>query len=380
MGNPDNPTAPPPRISLVGPVTPFRGGIAQHTTMLHRAFSKLADIQTVSFSRQYPSWLFPGASDKDPDFAGHSEENVDYVIDSMNPLSWRQAVRLISDFRPDVALIPWWTIFWAPCFGYIADRLQKQGIRVTFFCHNVVDHETAGWKTWLSRRVLLRGSSYVVHTRADKAKLEQLMADPNILVHPHPIYDQFPHARGTLPRRGRVELLFYGFIRPYKGLEVLLEAMRYVDDHVFLTIAGECWGDSEALSRRIQKWNLSDRVSFEPRYHSAQETAELFFRADLVVLPYLSATGSGIIPIAYHYDTPVLATNVGGLPDVVDDERTGYLVEPGNPLALAKVINNFDPSSAPRMAEHIRQKKQSMSWDAMARAILKFAPSVSDNP
>jgi len=359
-----------PRVALIGPVLPFRGGIAQHTTMLHRALPELADHRTISFTRQYPALIFPGESDRDPAYEGHQEVGVEYLIDSLNPLSWRKAVQRILAFDADIAVLPWWTVYWAPCFGYIARALRRKGLNVVFFCHNVVEHETAVWKVRLTKWVLSQGNRFVAHTKEDAANLHQLIPDADVSVHAHPIYDQFPEPKGELPARDDLELLFYGFVRPYKGLDLLIEAMAKTQDSTWLTIAGEFWEGEEQARVRIEELGLSDRIELRPRYHTDQETAELFARSDIVVLPYRSATGSGVVPVAYHYDKPVIVTRVGGLPDVVDDGKTGKLVEPESVNALADAINSFTRSNAAAMIPAIQELKRNMTWTSLASTIL----------
>jgi glycosyltransferase involved in cell wall biosynthesis len=339
--------------------------------MLHRAMTGLADHLAISFSRQYPGWLFPGESDKDPAYENQREPDVEYLIDSLNPFSWRKAVARATDFNADIVVIPWWTVFWAPCFGYLANSLRRAGIEVVFFCHNVVEHESAGWKSALTRKVLKQGTRYVVHTREDEANLKRLLPNTTVTVHPHPIYDQFPAAEYTLPKRRSLELLFYGFVRPYKGLDVLIEAMgRLKGEDIQLTIAGEFWEGEEEVRARIKELGIEEQVDIRAGYHTDTDSAELFARSDVVVLPYHSATGSGVVPLAYHYEKPVIVTRVGGLPDVVQDEKTGLLVDPGNDRGLAEAIKSMTRSRAEAMVPGIQELKRTLTWESLVSCFL----------
>ncbi len=360
------------RVAIIGPVLPYRGGIAQHTTMLARALSRISNLSVFSFKRQYPAWLFPGQSDLDTDYTGHQEERTEYVMDSLNPLTWITVVKAVNREYFSAIIFPWWTVYWAFCFGFIALMLKSKQRDIVFFCHNVVDHESAWWKIRLARMALRQGNRFVVHSRKDEANLKALLGDVPVAIHPHPIYHQFPPPVGTLGRRRRIELLFYGFVRPYKGLNDLIDAMTFMKEHdVQLTIAGEFWEGKVETTLKIQQLNLENHIELRPNYHSDQETAELFTRADVVVLPYKSATGSGVVSIAYHYNKPVIVTRVGGLPDVVIEGKTGWVIEPGNIKQLTSLLQELNPTQFKIMRENIKTYKNSLSWESLANCILK---------
>ena len=360
-----------PRLALIGPVLPFRGGIAQHTTMLHRALGVQAELRTLSFSRQYPGWLFPGESDRDPAYADHREAGVRYDIDSMNPLTWGRAVAAIRDFAPAGVIMPWWSVYWTFCFHHIASALGRAGIPLVFFCHNTDDHEDAAWKRALTAWVLGTTDRFVVQDRYGRQALLERFPKARVLVHPHPVHGHFPAARGSLPRRAGLELLFFGFVRPYKGLDLLLDALALLPGRdVKLSVAGEFWSGLDECRARIVALGLQERVELLPRYHSEQETAELFARADVVMLPYRIATGgSAVIPLAYRYGKPVIATKVGGLADVVENERTGLLVMPSSE-AIAKAIDSMSAARAAQMRGAIEVLAASMTWDGLASTVL----------
>ncbi|MFQ5500507.1 MAG: glycosyltransferase [Candidatus Zixiibacteriota bacterium] len=359
------------RAVLIGPVLPFRGGIAQHTTMLHRALKKQAELMSISYTKQYPAWLFPGESDRDPKYAGYTEDGVQYLISSLNPLTWRRALTGCKNFHPNCAIIPWWTVFWAPFCWYLARGLRKAGIDVVFFCHNVIEHESSRWKSGLTAGILMQGDRFVVHTNEDKKNLLKIVPDASIRVHPHPVYEQFPPAKGILPRRAKTELLFFGFVRPYKGLDILIEAMGLLkSEDVFLTIAGEFWNGKENIEKRIDELGIKNKIEIISRYLTEDETAEYFARCDIVVLPYRSATGSGVVPLAYHYRKPVLVTDVGGLKSVVKHGETGYIVPP-RANDIAEKIVAVTRVQLVAMEPAIQQLKSTMTWDGIAESILE---------
>jgi glycosyltransferase involved in cell wall biosynthesis len=365
-------------VVLIGPTLPYRGGIARHTTMLHRALARQSRALTISFSRQYPRWLYPGKSDREDGMADHAEPGVEYLIDSLNPGSWARAISRIRTFAPETVVFPWWHVYWTPCFAWMARAVRKMGIEVVFLCHNSIEHESARWRRQLSSIALSKAHRFVVHTQADRKNLAAAFSSP-IRVHPHPTFDGYPDATVVLPRRARLELLFFGFVRPYKGLDTLLRAMAALrGTDVFLSIVGEFWRGEGEARQFVRDHGLADRVEFVARYVSDAEAAAYFARSDVVVLPYHSATGSGVIPLAYRYGKPVIATRTGGLPDVVVHGRTGLLIEPDAPADLAEAIAvvaharvQFDPQA-------VAASRADLTWEGLAEAVLRTPAAASE--
>jgi len=357
------------RVGLIGPVLPYRGGIAQHTTMLHRTLRAKVDLLSVSFKRLYPKWLYPGKTVLDSGYKGHKEDGVAYDLDPLNPVTWEKVCRRFIKHAPQTVIIPWWTVFCTPCYLSICSYLRQKGVKILFLCHNVVEHEMTEWKMTASKLVLSQGSRFFTHSEAEAARLKALIPKAEISTYPHPVYHKFQGPLVKHGRRAKLELLFFGLVRPYKGLDILIEAMYQLrKEDIFLTIAGEWWYKDESLKSRIQ--SVKDRIEVVDRYITEGETATFFDRADVIVLPYRNATGSGVIPLAYHYGKPVITTTVGGLPEVVVDGVSGRLVKPEDPDALAKVLQEFllmDPAS---MHEGVRKTAESMTWEGLAECIL----------
>ncbi len=358
-------TAVRPRIAVVGPVSPYRGGISQYTESLASALAEVADVSVFSFSKQYPRVLYPGDTDVDPTRA--RLPGAQYVLSATSPWSWWRTVDRIVASQPDLVVVDWWTLFWQPWSAFLARRLRRRGIRVVFLCHNLVDHDAGGLRKRLTRGMLRAASGYVVHGSAMRADLERLVPGATVLQRPHPVYDRFPEPSQGWAPRGRLDLLFFGFIRPYKGLDTLLDAMALLDDdQVALSVVGEAWGDGQdELRARIESVG-ADAVL---RYVDDHAAADYFARADLVVLPYRSATGSGVVSAAYHYLTPVLATRVGGIPDVVD-ARTGFLVPPDDPRALADALRGVTREACRALQPGIAEFAQRNSWRGFAQTIV----------
>lgn len=363
------------RVALIGPVAPFRGGVAQYTTSLHEALDHLPDVEltTISFKRQYPQWLYPGQTDKETD--AQAIAGVEYTIDAYNPLTWRQAANRIAKQACQVAILDWWTLFWQPGFAYIARRLRKKGVKTVFLCHNLFDHDATGLKRKISQQLLLQADGYIVQSSEQQAMLQELKPGAEVVLKTHPIYDRFPPATEPLSKRGKLELLFFGFIRPYKGLPVLMEAMKQLNDHdIYLTVVGEPWSDAEALEQELQEYDVPN-LELNLHYVDDAEAANYYARADAVVLPYRSATGSGVVSIAYHYDKPVVATSVGGLKDVVEPGKTGWLVEADKPAELAQTLGSVTREACSALRPGIESFCRQHSWQNMAETIKDLARS-----
>jgi len=368
-------TPDPPHIALIGPVLPFRGGIAQYTTRLRRALASKCALQTISYHRQYPAWLYPGKSDREPNQASYREPGVEYILDSVNPLSWRRAIHFIAADHCDLAVFDWWTLFWAPAIALMARSVRRRGVRVAFLCHNLADHDSGLLKRKLAKLLLSPADAYLVHSTEQKTSLESSFPGKMVITHPVPLFDQFPPPSEQLPKRGRLELLFFGFIRPYKGLEVLVDALaRLGDTQVYLTVVGEPWLPADELRKRIDATHAPN-IELHLDYVDDQAAANFFGRADLVVLPYLSASGSGVAAMAFHYGCPILATRTGGFPDVITEGETGFLVMPGSVEDLANAIRSLTRAGLEIMRECVLARKARFTWDSLAECVLQIARS-----
>lgn len=293
-------------------------------------------------------------------------------------MSWFGARRDLTRFAPDAVIVPAWTFFVAPCLGWISWRLRRYGIPVVSVVHNVSDHEEAGWKMRLSLFQLRQAQVFVTHNSslasALRARLAGVVANPRILVHPHPFFEQYPEPRIALPRRAGLELLFFGLVRPYKGLDVALRAIaRCHRTDLRLSAVGEFWEGREETEALIHELGIADRVELVPRYVTDAEAAQYFARADVVVLPYRSVTASGVVPVAYRYGKPVVVSDLPGLIDVVRPGETGWVVSPDDPDALARLLDEeIRPEALSVMAPHIAAIRFRMSWSGFADLIVDW--------
>jgi glycosyltransferase involved in cell wall biosynthesis len=362
------------KVVVIGPMPPFRSGVARHTHALASALAARADVEVsgISFSRQYPSFLFPGEDDRDPGGARPADYAVEYMIDTMNPLTWRAAAKTVSAMSPDIMITPAWTFFTAPCLGFVANRASRIGAEVVTIVHNAADHEEAWWKTKLSHYQLQSADRFVTHNNALAQTLRDFGLSASVDIFPHPVYDDYPCPEKTLPREFGLELLFFGLVRPYKGLDIALRALaRSGRKDARLTIAGEFWDGRKETEALITELSLEDQVEIRPRYISDQETAELFARCDAVVTPYRTATGSGVVALAQHYRRPVIASAAPGLAEAVAHGRTGWIFPVGDVDALAGLLRrDVTRQSAAEMTPALDDVCERLSWSRFADAVL----------
>ncbi len=377
------------RVCLIGPSHPFRGGVAHHTTLLYRHLRARHQVTFYAFRRQYPPWLFPGRTDRDPSRRPLREDGVEPLLDSLDPRTWRDVARRVAEARPDLVVLPWWTAFWTPQFLTIARGARAAGARLLAICHNVVDHDARPGARWCARAVLGRVDHCLVHSAEDEARLRALLPACSVSRAFHPLYD-FSRAglRPTAEARAHLgvagdTILFFGFVRPYKGVDDLLQAMPRVLARrpVTLLVVGEFWGGSTGFARRVAALGLAGAVRWVDRYVPNEEVALYFSAADVVVLPYVSGTASGVVQTAYGLDRPVVATRVGALAEVVEDGVTGYLVPPGDPAALADAIVRFYAEGrAAELVDNVRRRRERYSWPALVALIERAAAGRAGGP
>lgn len=374
------------RICLVGPAYPYRGGISHFTQMLAREFQTAHDVRVVGFSRLYPSLLFPGRTQYDEGGALVQVESL-RLIDSVNPLSFRRAADAIVEFAPSLVVVQWWHPFFAPALRVIVRAVKRRiPVPVVYLCHNVLPHDRSRVDRTLARWGLRAADAFLVQSHEDLTRLHELVPGAVASVHPHPTYTQFAtgsttreRARQELGVDGRV-LLFFGLVRAYKGLSNLLRAFAIASARfpVTLLVVGEFYDDRAPYDALIASLGLGDRVRIVDRYVPDEEVATYFSAADLVVLPYKSATQSGIVQTAFAFGRPVVVTAVGGLPDVVRDGVTGYVVPPEDPPALAAAVERFFvEDAAPRMTEAIRAEASRFTWTGCAGALIDLGARVA---
>ncbi len=342
------------KVALVGPVYPYRGGIAHYTTLLHQALvAQGAEVLLISFKRQYPAWLFPGRSDRDPSEKGTAIPEARYWIDSLNPFSWLATFSRLRRFLPELLVLQWWTSFWAPVWLVLGGltRLFLQ-VPIVIICHNVLPHEAKVWDRWLTRMVLGLAGRLIVQSEAERRKVLQLLPKMDVAVVSHPVYPMFAQGRPEraearqqlgLAAEGKI-LLFFGMVREYKGLADALRALpdiRAVFSDVTLLVAGEFWGDKGQYLALIERLKLKEAVVIRDAYVPDEEAALYFAAADLLVAPYRRATGSGVVQAAAGCGLPVIASAALAAGLSLGAGKVPPEIPTGDPAALAQAINRF---------------------------------------
>lgn len=368
------------RLALVGPTYPFRGGIAHHTTRLYYALKTRHTVEFVTFHRQYPRWLFPGRTDRDPSRAPAAPIAAP-LLDPLNPITWWQTASYIKEQHPDALIMPWWVAFWAPAFATIGFLVKRSGTRLIFVCHNLVAHEARPGEEWLTRLALGQSDGFVIQSVEDGAMVSKFAPRARIQYVPHPIYAE-ENARRDVPSERRADqipcLLFFGFVRPYKGLRVLLEALLRVLEQkpVHLIVAGEFWGDRREYERRIRELNIEQAVTLLDRYIPNEELGALFAQADLAILPYVSVTSSAVLGMVVGQSIPVVVSEVGDLGTLVRENEIGQIAAPGDPTSLARaILNCLEPAQLTRYRRNVARMREdaALSWERLVEAIETLA-------
>lgn len=371
------------KIFIIGPAPPLRGGIAHYNTQLCLELSKNHQVTPLSFCRQYPSFIFPGRTQLDPEPpALLCRDEVRRLpipmLDSINPLNWLKVAGYIIHKTPDLVIVHWWHPFFAPCLGTTIRMIRRRSrnTRVVFICHNVLPHEPFPAAMTLTRLALSQGQAWIVHSETDRQRLMELGLDGPVYLIPQPPAKGYgsplnrEEAKSSLGLSGNL-LLFFGLIRRYKGLPSLIQALPLVLKEVECTllVVGEFYEDKDHCLKLIHELGLQSRIRIIDQFVPASKVNLYFSAADLVVLPYESATQSAIVPIAFTFERPVLATCVGGLPEAVRDGETGLLVEPRNPPALAEAIIRFYKEDLGSIFRRHILNQQHFSWGELAATL-----------
>ena len=367
------------KIVIIGPVYPYKGGIAHYTALMYRALTAENDVTLVSYSMQYPKLLFR-KEQRDWENKTFKIAEAVYWINTANPISCMNTAKKINKLNPDMVIIQWWHPYFAPCY-FIMMKFLKKSIQKVFVCHNVFPHERFVMDRQLTKLVLGSGDAFIVHSELDKNDLLEIKPNAVFKKTFIPTYNAFKlnnitkgNAREILdlPEDEKV-LLFFGFVREYKGLKWLIKAMPLIIkrlSNVKLLIVGDFGTDKDVYLSLMEECGITNAIEVYDGYIPDGEVEKYFAACDLVVCPYESATQSAIVQTAYGFEKPVVATNVGGLPEVVEDNRTGYVVESKDPVMLAERICEFyEKDKEKEFHKHIIEAAYKFSWDRMGEVV-----------
>ena len=369
------------KIIIVGTSYPYRGGIAAFTDRLATEFVKeCVDIEVVTFKLQYPSFLFPGKTQYS-DAKAPEGFLIERKVNSINPLNWIIVGKEIRKKNPDIVIFTYWMSFFAPCFGKIARVIKKnRQTKCIGLIHNMIPHEKSLLDKLFPPYFVKAMDGFVALSKSvlDDVKSLDNQNKPKCFV-PHPLYDHYGEIMERSEALQHLNLdpnyryfLFFGLVRAYKGLDLLIDAFadeRLRKHNVKLIVAGEFYDDEKPYLEQIKKHGIDDLVIIQNQYINDNDVKYYFNIADIVVQPYKSATQSGVTQVAYHFEKPMLVTNVGGLGEIIPDGKVGYVVEP-NPSAIADALVDFcENDHYGALVEGVRNEKQKYQWSNMTAAI-----------
>lgn len=373
------------RIAILSSFYPYRGGIAQFNANLYGELSRHHDVRAFSFSRQYPEFLFPGKTQYvTPDDEAVSIES-EALLDTADPFSYIRTARAIAAWQPDILVMRYWMSWFGPSLGYVGRYLRKKGCKVVSILDNVVPHEPRFFDKPFTRYFLSGSTGFISMCTEVENDLLSFGTDKPHIIMQHPLYSHFgdripreeaEKALGLEP--GRKNILFFGLIRKYKGLDILLKAFKELGKDYQLIIAGEPYGSFDGYQEIIDSIEGKDRIKLFPRYIKDSEVRTYFSAADVTVLPYRSATQSGISSVSYHFEVPMIVTAVGGLKETIGDKGTGIVAEEVTPVCIKNEIEKYfsDSLLRERCIECIRHEKQRLSWASFADRLVGFASTL----
>jgi glycosyltransferase involved in cell wall biosynthesis len=366
------------KIVLIGPAYPIRGGNALFVAHLYESLAAANDVQVISYSRLYPGFLFPGVRQTDVSGVAIKKHPAVHIIDCLNPFTWRKAARLAASMNPDMLVFTWWN----PFFGFIVRTIASAFKRrvnkpVVIVAENVISHEGRWIDVFLTKTALQTADRFLVLSKVVEEGIRKLYPQVKVFRSSLPIYDCYQtkeqltqqQAQQRLGLTDKKVILFFGYIRQYKGLMNIIEALPVIRNQVsnaHLLVVGEFYDNPQPYLDTIKRLDLGANITIINEY-VANEAVHLYFTAaNLAVLPYNEATQSGILSIAYGFAKPVVITDVGGLAELVDDGKTGFIVPPHDIPKLAdSVIRYFKENREQDYSQNIEVKRQENSFNTI---------------
>lgn len=367
------------KIAILSPFYPYRGGIAQFSDRLYQELVKEHETKVFSYSKLYPSFLFPGKTQYVPNPEPNPDLPSVQVLSSTNLLSYSKTAKAINEYNPDVLLVAYWMPYLAVALSRVCAKLNKK-IKIIGLVHNAIPHEKSVINRPLTSLFFNRCHAFICMSQHVKNDLMELGIKAPILALEHPIYDHYPSKidRSLACQKLDIDknkktILFFGLIRAYKGLDLLIEAMNHLDDSYQLVIAGECYGSFTSYKELIELSKNKDNIKVWNQYIPDEEVTDFFSATDALILPYRSATQSGVVAIAYQMGIPIVATNVGSLGDTVRDSKIGIVATDTTPESIAQAITNFFASNElDSFRKNLEKEKIRLSWHSFVEAVIAF--------
>ena len=372
------------KIIIIGPAYPLRGGgMSTFNERLARAFmSEGHTVSIYTFSLQYPSFLFPGTSQYSTE-AAPKDLDIKVVINSVNPFNWIKVGNQIKKERPDIIIVRYWLPFMGPCFGTILRHAKKnKHSKVICIADNVIPHEKRTGDKAFTKYFIKPVDAFITMSEKVLADLKLFNQQKPALYIPHPLYDNFGEKIPKEEARKNLGInindriiLFFGFIRKYKGLDILLDAMAILKQTMpglKLLIAGEFYDDKKSYEEQVERLHIADQLIMRTEFIPDSEIRNFLCAADLVVQPYRNATQSGVTPLAYHFEVPMVVTNVGGLASMVPHGKAGLVAEP-TAASIAQNIETYFQKGADQFLPGLAEEKKKYSWQVMTDSILALA-------
>lgn len=369
-------------IVIVGPAHPLRGGLATYNERLARELMLKNQVTLLTFSLQYPNFLFPGQSQFSND-PKPEDLTIDIALNSINPLSWFLVGRKYKKIKPDILIFRYWMPFFGPCFGTFA-RIVKSNhhTQIIAITDNIIPHEKRFFDTPFSKYFLPVLDGAVAMSRKVLQDLQDFPLRklvPKTGYHAHPLYDNFGRSVSKSEAceslgldANKRYILFFGFIRNYKGLDIILEAMSLLPESlkdVNLLVAGEYYEDSAPYDEIIAEKQLENRIELHTKFIPNDEVRLYFSAADIVAQPYRNATQSGVSQVAYHFETPMIITNVGGLSELVPHGEAGWVCEPMAESLAAAIVSMYAPKRLDYIRNSLKELKKQFIWPSMVKAL-----------
>jgi glycosyltransferase involved in cell wall biosynthesis len=374
-------------IIIIGPAHPLRGGLASYDERLAKEFQQQGNhVSIYTFSLQYPGFLFPGTTQYSSEPAP-KDLNIKVCINSVNPFNWWSVGNKLKAMNPDLIVVRYWLPFMGPCLGTILRKAKKNNhTKVVCIADNIIPHEKRPGDLPFTTYFVKPVDAFITMSEKVLNDLPKFAAGKPARFVPHPLYDNFGEKINKEEARKYLNIdlqkkivLFFGFIRNYKGLDILLDAVKLLkeksrtaaDDIKFL-IAGEFYEDRKSYDEQIKTLSIANQLILKTDFIPDSEVKYFLCAADVVIQPYRSATQSGVTPLAYHFEVPMIVTNVGGLPSLVPDGKVGLVAEPNAASIAEKIIEYFD-KSADVFLPHLKEEKKKYSWSKMTATIFEVA-------